>query len=148
MRLVVGAQVAVALVLSTLSAVSLLITAVLVYDFDAPASPFGVIGVFLLITPGFAALGLLLGAVLPTARSAQAVGMLTWFVMLFLGGSGPPPELLPEAMHGVMNATPLWHAVKMMHQPWLGLDPGVSWLVFGGIAAVSAALGLRFFRWE
>jgi ABC-2 type transport system permease protein len=145
---VLGSQVAVALVLSTLSAVILLLTAALAYEIDAPASPLGVIGVFLVTTLGFAGLGILLGAVLPTSRAAQAVGMLSWFVMLFLGGSGPPPEVLPQAMQTIMNATPLWHAVKMLQHPWLGLDPGISWLVFSGVAILSAVLAVRLFRWE
>ena len=100
------------------------------------------------MTLGFAAFGIFLGAVLPTARAAQAVGMLVWFVMLFLGGAGPPPEVLTDGMQTVAEVTPLWHAVQMMQDAWLGLDAGLSWLVFGAIVVVSAALSLRFFRWE
>lgn len=89
-----------------------------------------------------------LHAVLPTARAAQAVGMLLWFVMLFLGGAGPPPEVLTDAMRAVSDVTPLWHAVQVMHDVWLGLDAGLSWLVFSGFLVVCAAFGLRLFRWE
>lgn len=145
---IAGAEVAVAVVLSTVSVVLLLFAATLVYDFELPVSVPAAVGVFAVLTLGFSAFGILLGAVLPTARAAQAVGMLVWFVMLFLGGAGPPPEVLTEGMRGVADVTPLWHAVLMMQDAWLGLDAGLSWLIFGGIAAVSAALGLRFFRWE
>ena len=145
---VAGAEVAVAAVLSLVSAVLLLIAASLIYDFEPAASIPAVIGVFALVTVGFAAFGILLGAILPTARAAQAVGMLVWFIMLFLGGAGPPPEVLTDAMRTVADITPLWHAVLMMQDAWLGLDAGLSWLTFGGIAALSAVLGLRFFRWE
>lgn len=145
---VAGAEVAVALVLSILSAVILLLAANVAYDFESAASIPAVLGVFALLVAGFAAFGIFLGAVLPTARAAQAIGMLAWFVMLFLGGAGPPPEVLTEAMRAVSEITPLWHAVQMMQDAWLGLDAGLSWLVFGAIAAVSAGLGLRFFRWE
>jgi ABC-2 type transport system permease protein len=120
----------------------------LVYDFEPADSIPGVVGVFALLVVGFAAFGIFLGAVLPTARAAQAVGMLVWFVMLFLGGAGPPPEVLTDAMRTVSDFTPLWHAVRMMHNVWLGLDAGLAWVIFGGIAVVSAGLGLRFFRWE
>jgi ABC-2 type transport system permease protein len=107
-----------------------------------------VLGVFVLLTLGFAAFGVFLGAVLPTARAAQAVGMLVWFVMLFLGGAGPPPEVLTDSMSIVSDATPLWHAVRVMQDAWLGLDAGWSWVVFVGLAALSAVLATRFFRWE
>jgi ABC-type multidrug transport system permease subunit len=48
----------------------------------------------------------------------------------------------------VSDATPLWHAVRVMHDAWLGLDAGWSWIVFGGLALLSAVLAKRFFRWE
>jgi ABC-2 type transport system permease protein len=127
--------------------VILLLAARLVYEFEAAASIMSVLGVFAVLTLGFAAFGIFLGAVLPTARAAQAVGMLVWFVMLFLGGAGPPPEVLTDGMQRVSDFTPLWHAVQMMQDAWLGLDAGASWLVFGGIALASAAAGLRLFRW-
>ncbi|MDF1596439.1 MAG: ABC transporter permease [Acidimicrobiia bacterium] len=145
---VAGAELAVAFVVSAISGVLLLIAAQLAYDFDPPDSIPGVVGVFALLVIGFATFGIFLGAVLPTARAAQAVGMLVWFVMLFLGGAGPPPEVLTDAMRTVSDFTPLWHAVRMMHDVWLGLDAGLAWAIFGGIAVVSAGLGLRFFRWE
>ena len=145
---VAASQVAVAVVLSTASAVILLVIARLGYDFSSPKSVPGSVGVFLLIVLGFAAFGILLGSVLKTARSAQAVGVLAWFVMMMLGGAGPPREVLTDPMRFVSDLTPLWHAVKMIQGPWLGLDPGSAWLVFGGIAAVCAGLGVYFFRWE
>jgi ABC-2 type transport system permease protein len=145
---VAGAQVAVAVVLSLVSGVLLILAATVAYDFDAPQSLPEVAAVFVLLVLGFAAFGIFLGAILPTARAAQAVGMLVWFVMLFLGGAGPPPEVLTEGMRAVSDLTPLWHGVKMMQDAWLGLDAGLSWLVFGGIGAASAVVALRFFRWE
>ncbi len=145
---VAGAQIAVAFVLSIVSSVLLVLAATMAYDFDAAAYPAGVVGVFALLVVGFAAFGIFLGAVLPTARAAQAVGMLVWFVMLFLGGAGPPPEVLTTGMQLVSEFTPLWHGVQIMQTAWLGLDAGLSWLVFGGIGVASAVLALRFFRWE
>lgn len=145
---VTGAELIVALVLSTVSAVILIVAAQVVYEFDPPASVAAVAAVFAILVVGFAAIGIFLGAVMPTARSAQAVGMLLWFVMLFLGGAGPPPEVLTEGMRTVSDVTPLWHAVQMMQDAWLGLDAGLSWFVFGVIGLASASLGVRFFRWE
>lgn len=145
---IAGAELAVAFVLSIVSAFVMLLAASVVYEFDRAQSVPKVLAVFLLVTVGFAAFGIFLGAVLPTARAAQAVGMLVWFVMLFLGGAGPPPEVLTDAMRTVSDFTPLWHAVQMMQDAWLGLDAGLSWLIFAVIGIASAGLGLRFFRWE
>ncbi len=145
---IAGSQVVVAFVLSTISVAILLVAASLVYDFEPAKSIPGTVGVFTVLVLGFSAFGIFLGAVLPTARAAQAVGMLVWFVMLFLGGAGPPPEVLTDSMSIVADATPLWHAVLMMQYTWLGLDAGLSWLVFAAIGLSSAILGIRFFRWE
>jgi ABC-2 type transport system permease protein len=145
---IAGAQMTVALLLSAFSAILLLIAAQLAYDFDPARSLPLVLAVFVILVFGFASFGILLGAVLPTARAAQAVGMLVWFVMLFLGGAGPPPEVLTSGMRAASDATPLWHAVQMMQDAWIGFDAGLSWLIFAAIGITSAALGLRFFRWE
>ncbi|HEY5247086.1 MAG TPA: ABC transporter permease [Dermatophilaceae bacterium] len=145
---VAGAELVVAVALSTASAVVLLVAARLGYDFRSPGSVLGVVGVFVVLTLGFTAMGLLLASVAPTARAAQALGLLIWFVMLMLGGAGPPREALSGAMTHVSDATPLWYAVEMMHGPWLGLDPGAAWWVFTGIAVLSAGLARRLFRWE
>jgi hypothetical protein len=85
------------------------------YDFTAPASLIGVIAVFLFLTVGFSSMGLLLASIAPTARAAQAIGLVFWFVMLMLGGAGPPREALSGTMERVSDATPLWYAVEMMH---------------------------------
>ena len=145
---VAGSSIVVAFVLSTLSAVIMVVAATLAYDFAAPVSLPTVIAVFVVLTLGFAAFGMFLGAVMPTARAAQALGMLIWFVMLFLGGAGPPPEVMTGGMQAVSDATPMWHAVRIMQQAWLDFDPGLSWAIFASFAAASAVLGIRFFRWE
>ena len=145
---IVGAEVLVALALSAVSAVLVVAVAVVAYRPKGPGSVPGVIGAFLYLGVGFAALGLLLGAVFPTARSAQAAGTLIWFIMLFLGGAGPPPEVLSGPMHAVLLSTPMWYAVQIMQHAWLGLNPGVSWWVFTGVVVVCGAVSLRAFRWE
>ena len=145
---IAGSELIVAFALSAASSVVLLVAARLVYDFDSPVSLLGVIAVFCCLTIGFTAMGLLLGGLVPTGRAAQAVGLLIWFVMLMVGGAGPPREVLTGAMGYVSDATPLWYGVQMMHGPWLGLDPGASWWIVAGIAVASGGTALLLFRWE
>jgi ABC-2 type transport system permease protein len=96
---------------------------------------------FALVTVAFAALGALLGSVMPTARSAQGVGVLVFFVFMMLGGAGPPREVLPDALRLIGDALPLTYAASLLRGPWLGND--VDWTaatVMIGMLAVSAAL--------
>jgi ABC-2 type transport system permease protein len=142
------AQLVVALLLSAASAVLLVGVAAVVHEFDTARSWLAVAGVLVVLVVGFTAMGVFLGALMPTARAAQAVGLLVWFVMLMLGGAGPPREVLTGSMGVVADGTPLWHGVRMMHDAWLGLDAGLSWLIFGAVSAVAGLAGLRLFRWD
>jgi ABC-2 type transport system permease protein len=137
----VGAHVVVALVTGTLGATLLMVVSVIGYDASLPQDWPGVIGAFLLVTASFAALGTLLGLVLPTARAAQGLGVLLFFVFMMLGGAGPPREVLPEAMARISDAVPLTYASRVLREPWLGAgwDLGAA-AVLGGLLVVSAAL--------
>lgn len=69
-----GAQVAVTLAVSIVGSALVVALANLTYDVQSPTSVAGVLGAFVLSALSFAALGVLLGAVLPTARAAQGPG--------------------------------------------------------------------------
>lgn len=145
---VVGAQVAVTFLISTVSAILLVLAAMTAYDVSAPDDPLLVVAGFALVALAFSSIGVLLGALLPSPRSAQALGVMLWFVMLMVGGAGPPPEVLTGTMRTVGDLTPLLHAVRAMQDGWLGLDPGYSWLVVAALIVVCGAASVRFFRWE
>lgn len=144
----VGAQVVVMLTIATVSAVVLIAAAMPAYDVVTPDSLPIVVAGFVLVALSFAAIGVLLGAVLPSSRAAQALGVLLWFVLLILGGAGPPPEVLTGAMGTIGDFSMLRQAIEVMQDGWLSLDPGRSWLIVGGATVVSGLLAVRFFRWE
>ena len=146
--MVVGASVVTTFVVSLVSGSILVVVAMLTHDVGAPESWLLVAAAFCASALLFAALGVLLGAVLPNARAAQAFGVLLWFVLLMLGGAGPPPEVLTGAMDAVGQATPLRHAVRAVQDGWLSLDAGLSWGIIALIFTAATAASLRFFRWE
>jgi ABC-2 type transport system permease protein len=81
--------------------------------------------------------------------AAQAVGLLMWFVFLFLSGSGPPPEVLPDGLRTIGEWLPLTPIVQLMQEPWLTGE----WLVRQsvvtiGIGAGSAVVAWFAYRWE
>jgi ABC-2 type transport system permease protein len=57
---------------------------------------------------------------LPTARAAQGLGLLLFFIMFLLSGAGPPPELLSEPLEFVAQFLPLTYAIRLLQNPWLG----------------------------
>lgn len=145
---VVGASVITTFVVSLVSGAILVVVAMPTHDVAAPDSWPLVLAGFIAAALLFAAIGVLLGAVLPNARAAQALGVLLWFVLLMLGGAGPPPEVLSGAMNTVGQITPLRHAIRAMQDGWLSLDAGLSWVIAASIFAGATAASLRFFRWE
>jgi ABC-2 type transport system permease protein len=144
----VGAQVVVTFVIASVSAIILITVAVPTHDVVAPDSVLLVFAGFVLVALSFAAIGVLLGAVLPSSRAAQALGVMLWFVLLMLGGAGPPPEVLTGAMGTIGEWTPLRPAIEIVQDGWLSLDPGASWLVVGGITLIAGVAAIRLFRWE
>jgi len=146
---ILGAQLVVTLAASVVGSVLVLILAALTYDVASPASPGGVLVAFVLGALAFAAAGILLGAVMPTARAAQGAGILLWFLMLMIAGAGPPPEVLPAALTRVADVTPLRHVVLALQDPWLGFGSNLSELgIVAGVAVGCGLLALRLFRWE
>lgn len=146
--IVVASSVITMFVIALFSAMLLVVIAKLVHDVVLPESALGVGGAFVISGLAFAALGVLLGAVLPNARAAQALGVLLWFVMLILGGAGPPPEVLTGVMDPIGKITPLRHAIRATQDGWLGLDAGLSWLITALVFMGATAVAIRFFRWE
>lgn len=145
---VIGSQVVVTLVISAVSAAVLIAVATPAYGVAAPRSVPAVLAAFLLVATCFSALGVALGAVLPSSRAAQALGVMLWFLMMMVGGAGPPPEVLTGALSVVGDLTPLRYAVRALQDGWLALDAGFAWAIVAALAALGTVVSVRFFRWE
>ena len=78
---------------------------------------------------GFVSLGVLLGTLLPSARSAQAVGLLLFFPSFLLGAGGPPPHVMGSAVRDIAGPLPLTLLTNAVRGPWLGLGPATGSLV-------------------
>jgi ABC-2 type transport system permease protein len=146
---VIAAQTMMTIAMAFLGAFMVGLAAGLAYDVRLPEQVAGVIGVFLLVTLVFSALGIFLGAVLPTARAAQGAGILLFFVMLMLSGAGPPPEVMTGPMRAISDALPLTHGIRLLQDAWLGFAwTGTALLALLGFLVVPAVLALKLFRWE
>ncbi len=92
----------------------------------------------------FVGLGVLLGTLLPSARSAQAVGLILFLPSFLLGAGGPPPKVMGSAVRHVADVLPLTWMTKSIREPWLGIGTPVAALV--GVAVlgvVATALAVR-----
>ena len=91
----------------------------------------------------FVGLGVLLGSVLPSARSAQAVGLVLFFPSFLLGAGGPPPHVMGSAVRTVAGPLPLTLLTNAVREPWLGLGTATSSLLAVAALTVACRRGRR-----
>ena len=123
---VLGSQVLVSFVIAVLGSILLSAISFIAYDADFPKQ-FGLfIPAFVLGTISFSAFGFFLGAVLPTTRAAQGIGIILFFVMLILGGAGPPREVFEHRYenHRRCHARLVRHPVTSGPMAWQRLKHG------------------------
>jgi ABC-2 type transport system permease protein len=85
----------------------------------------------------FVSIGVLLGSVLPSARSAQAVGLLIFFPSFLLGAGGPPPHVMGSIVKTVAGPLPLTQLTDAVREPWLGIGPATGSLIVVAVMAVA-----------
>lgn len=148
---VLVAQVIVLFIMTLLGMVLLIIAGKLVYHLRFEGNALNVLAAFVLCCLSFFAIGFVLAGLMPTARTAQVVGMVILYPMLFLSGAGYPRELLPETILKVSRFLPLTHVVTLLRGLWVG-DPWskhlTEVLVLVGILVVGVLISIKTFRWE
>jgi ABC-2 type transport system permease protein len=93
---------------------------------------------------GFVSIGVLLGTLLPSARAAQAVGLMLFFPSFLLGSGGPPPHVMGAVLRHVGDALPLTWVTTSIRQPWLGIGTPTGTLVeVIALAVVATAVAAR-----
>jgi len=148
---VLGGQVIPIFLMTLMGMVILIAAGVLVYHLKMPADGLSVLGGFVLSCLSFFALGFVLAAVMPTARSAQVVAMVLYYPMIFLSGSSIPREVLPQGVRSVARFLPLTPVVNLLRALW----KGDGWsghlgdvLFLAGVFVVGSVVAARTFRWE
>ncbi|WP_007025669.1 ABC transporter permease [Saccharomonospora iraqiensis] len=137
-------------VLLALAAVTILIVfARFAFDVAPPGNIAGFVLAFVLSTTTVLSLGLLIGAVVKSSKSATAIGLAVMFPLLFLAGVWTPVEVLPGALSTIGTATPMGAALQSIRDSWGGAFPGTVELAFmAGYTVVFSAIAARTFRWE
>jgi ABC-2 type transport system permease protein len=126
-------QLIVGLATTMVSCALLLVVAAPVYGIPPMHAWWRVTAALALGSIAFVSLGVVLGSVLPSARSAQAVGLLIFFPSFLLGAGGPPPHVMGSVVRQVAGPLPLTLLTNAVREPWLGLGSAT-----GSLAAVAA----------
>src|SRR5215472_7995980 len=95
------------------------------------------------------AVGLVLAAVVPTARSAQGFGTVLFFPMMFFAGLWVPRAAMPGTLRDISDFTPLGATVQALQDAAGGGWPqSLHLAVMAAYAAVFGLLAMRTFRWQ
>jgi ABC-2 type transport system permease protein len=138
------AQLVVGLVAIVTSSAILLAVAAPVYGIPTLHETARVVVAFVLGSVAFVSLGVLLGSVLPSARAAQAVGLILFFPSFLLGSGGPPPHVMGAALRNISGYLPLTRLTDAVRAPWLGLGTATASLIVVAVLAVAtSALAMR-----
>ena len=95
--------------------------------------------------------GYLITSVARGARTAQIIGMVIFYPMMFLSGAGMPLELLPDSIKRISDFLPLTYVVKLLRALWFGerwVDHLFETGALIGVLLVCTAIAARLFRWE
>ena len=103
------------------SGVLLLVVAAPVYGVPHVHEPARVVAGMAVGSVLFISLGVLLGTALPSARAAQAIGLVLFFPSFLLGVGGPPPAAMSDQLADIASVLPLALVNRTIREPWLGL---------------------------
>jgi ABC-2 type transport system permease protein len=139
------------LVTTLLGMMGLVIIGYLLYRVQFEGQVIGVILAVVFCGLAMFSIGYLIAGLAPGARSAQVVGMVIFYPMMFLSGASIPLEIMPETIQRIADFLPLTYVVRLLRGLWFGDTLGehlIEIAVLGGVLFVCTALASRFFRWK
>ena len=141
------AQLVTYLATAVVALVLLVVVARVAFDVPLPHDVVGYVAAVMLGTSSLFVVGLVLAAVAPSARTATAVAIPLFFVVMFLGGVYVPRAALPEVLVRIGEFTP--PGVQGLQDAWVGNGPQLAPLVaMAVLTVVGGVLAARTFRWE
>ncbi|HWK93657.1 MAG TPA: ABC transporter permease [Luteimicrobium sp.] len=144
-----GAQAVIYAGLGVLVSVVLLVVAVTAYDVHLPDQLAGFAVALVLVGAATTGLGLVVAALAPSARVANALSTLLFFPLMFFAGLWIPRASMPSGLRTVSDWTPLGAGVRAIQATVDGHWPPLSsLLVLAGWAVVCGVVAARTFRWE
>src|SRR3989304_3249050 len=99
-----------------------------VYHAQFEGNIFSVLAGFTISALSFFSFGYLIASLSPTARVANAVGMVFGFIMMFLSGAAIPVEVMGDKVANISKYLPLTYVVSFLKGLWVGDSWGSHWL--------------------
>ncbi|WP_430780115.1 ABC transporter permease [Actinoplanes sp. G11-F43] len=144
-----AAQLVMNLITVLISMVLVYAVAIAVFGVPFPANPALFVLAVVLNCAGAFSLGLLLAALAPSGKTANAIGTFLFFPLMFFAGLWVPRDLMPDILRQIGDFTPLAAGQDLMTDALLGRSPELlSITVLVGYLVVCGAAAVKLFRWE
>ena len=112
--LIILCQILVNIVMTACGIALLLAMGLALYNINIPGSPLAIVGSLALSIAAIFSLGFFITAIAPTAKIANMLAFLLYFVMLFSSGATIPVEMFPEGFMRFAQFLPLTHVVQLL----------------------------------
>lgn len=109
------------------------------------------LGSWLLTMVSTLSIGMMVGGVAKTSKSASVIACVLYFPMLIFSGATLPFEVMPPVMQKIVSVFPLTQGIGLMESAFLGLETENVWIPIAVMAAVTVictGIAVKFFRWE
>ncbi|WP_020573103.1 ABC transporter permease [Actinopolymorpha alba] len=147
--MVLVAQVVVSLIQTIVGTALALVIGASALGVVAPGNLAGTALAMVLTVAAMYALGMLIAAVAPTANSSVAIGLVTFFATMALGGGLGGRDNLPGVLATIGEYVPYGSAVEALSAGWQGNAPNLAHLAALAICTVLASgIAAKVFRWE
>jgi ABC-2 type transport system permease protein len=144
-----GVQLLINLAVGTVSTVILILAGWLAFGSAPPQAWAWFILVFLLGTAALLAIGLVIAAFAPSAKSAPGIGSVVMFPLMFLGGMWVPREIMPDPLRAISDFSVAGPFTQALKDTWAGQPPQLMHMVVVAAGLVLfGGLAVRSFRWE
>lgn len=144
-----GAQLLMATILSVVTMLVMLAIGRIAFDISLPRLPVAYLISYLLVALAIFAIGLLIGSLAPTGKSAGPIGTLAFFPLVFFAGLWLPRANMNHLLRTISDLTPLGAGVQSLQDATAGDWPRLLHLaVMLGWSIVAGGLAARYFRWE
>ncbi len=146
---VLAGQLVINFCIAMTSLLIVIVVSIVAFGLDVPKNPGALVLSIVLSIAALFAIGLSIAAAARSGIAARAIGAGAFYPLLFFAGMWLPRAMMPGALQGISNFTPLGAAVEAMQDSMQGqFPPAASLLVLAGYALVFGFVARRFFRWE
>ncbi|MEA3453950.1 MAG: ABC transporter permease [Candidatus Caldatribacteriota bacterium] len=138
-------------IVTGVGALLLIIAGKIIYNLRFGGSIINIFLAFTLSTLSFLSLGFVIASVAPTARTANIVGMIIFFPMMFLSGATFPSQMMPVVVRQISRFFPLTYVVELLQGLWFGelwADHLSGVIILLGILIMGIVVSAKTFRWE